>query len=737
MKLSRLMTALFAISFNLASPQAFSFEKPVPTDRAGRPVIGLQGHINYATPAIVTKTANAPTQATVSATSPIPNPSSAAQLTTQWVAKIFGWGIGATGMMHIDINNDGIEEIVFASNIGFEAISVLSYQKTNNFWAISRQNALPSNSHVTAIYTYRNASNNAMLAYAIENQGKVSLKIQNLTNNTPVKEMTLNTQGTAVNEILLGDADNDGGNELIAVTDNTSHFFNIADYSASGKIAYGAAHAAIGNVDNDAENELIYNNGKVVSYKNTKASLEWDYFLGFGNFVRVANVDSDAPDEIIAADPWYSIRALDADIKSVKWEHATDINIDALRIADINSDGKDDIIYGDGQWGQLHALNGSGNEFWSLNNPEHGITDIAVLDADADGDKDIVWGSGYSSSGPDYLYISDTASKKQLYRNSAIDPPFRTVTFGDVDNDGKKEFITVTRQSESGYSDGVIKVIDADTGIQKWQSKSGFLGGLTWIGALAAAVGDVDNDGQNELVVVGDQLYDGAIYIVDINNHKLKKTIIVGSFDALSTVKIADIDGDGKNEIIAAASHVYVVDGATGTVKWTSHELVTDGVYGLEIADIDGNGNLDILVSTDYLIAFDGVTHANWISAAAHYSGIGIKPIKGKPAHNIVTGNRSGELLILASDLLTTKATYPVCPTAIGAVEMLNNANILFTCGEQLKLFDLSTKTVAWSSWAIAGGLETDALAVTKINGTLKVGLGATLSRLLRYTPAQ
>ena len=73
----------------------------------------------------------------------------------------------------------------------------------------------------------------------------------------------------------------------------------------------------------------------------------------------------------------------------------------------------------------------------------------------------------------------------------------------------------------------------------------------------------------------------------------------------------------------------------------------------------------------------------------------------------------------------------------VHAIQKVNNINILFTCGDKLKLFDLRTKAVIWTSEAIAAGLETDGLAVAKVNGIFKVGLGANLSRLLRYTPAQ
>ena len=757
MKPSELMIACVALCCTFANAQATTPNKSIATDEAGRPVIDGQGHNkNYNTPAIILKTVNQKAKASIAVnTNPtIPSSLTASdRLPDQWVAKIFGIGIGATGMMHIDINNDGVEEIIFASFVagdGFGSAgswSILGYNKYKKTWEITRQYHIPQN-QITAILTFHDASNTPMLAMAlVDDANKVTLAVQNLATKQTVSNISVNEQGAHINEILIGDADNDGNNELIAVTDSTSYFYAINDFSGKGSIAYGAPHAAIGNVDADADTEMVFSNGKVVSYKNASPTVEWSRKASFGNFVRLTNIDDDAADEIIAADAWYYVRALDADIKSVKWEHHADLDIDALRIADINNDNKDDIIYGDGQWGSIHALDNNGNEFWSIANPEHGVTDMAVLDANADGLKEIVWGAGYSSSGADYLYIHDLMSKKRLFASTPIDPPFRTVTFGDVDNDGEQEFITVTRLSGSGYSDGIIQVHNANNGLLKWQSKSGFLGGLTFVGALAAAVGDVDNDGQNELVVVGDKLYDGAIYIVDVKNRKLKKTFILDDGSPLYAVKIADVDGDGNNDIVAGGgkahtgspgTYAYVVNGATGAVKWHSHNLATswDGVYGLEVADIDGNGNKDILVSLDNLYIFDGVTHINSTSFAENFTGITVKATAGIAGLEVVAGTKSGDLKILGNNLDTEKSTYPVCNAAIGAVEMLTDSKILFTCGDYLKLFDFDTEQVIWSSKSgIAAGLETDALAVAKVNSKLKVGLGATISRMKKYIP--
>mgnify|MGYP003493094996 CR=1 FL=1 len=90
--------------------------------------------------------------------------------------------------------------------------------------------------------------------------------------------------------------------------------------------------------------------------------------------------------EIVGASAWYKITIFDADRKTPVWEIATDLDIGALLVADADGDGVPEILYGDGQWGKIHAINAvTRADMWSVNNPEHGVSGIALADADLDG----------------------------------------------------------------------------------------------------------------------------------------------------------------------------------------------------------------------------------------------------------------------------------------------------------------------------------------------------------------
>ncbi len=71
---------------------------------------------------------------------------------------------------------------------------------------------------------------------------------------------------------------------------------------------------------------------------------------------------------------------------------------------------------------------------------------------------------------------------------------------------------------------------------------------------------------------------------------------------AVSTPAIGDVDGDGKNEVVIASldEHIYVVDGATGANKIGWPVWAGDTIYSSPaLADLDGDGKLEVIVGVD------------------------------------------------------------------------------------------------------------------------------------------
>lgn len=166
--------------------------------------------------------------------------------------------------------------------------------------------------------------------------------------------------------------------------------------------------------------------------------------------------------------------------------------------------------------------------------------------------------------------------------------PYNSVWAFDGDNsDGVNDGITPDT-SWYPYSPGT-EGIDWDV---LWKFDTG---GPVW---SSPALGDVDNDGEIE-VVIGSQ--DNYIYILNSKTGALEYKYLTGGI-VDSTAALADIDGDGYLEIVigSADNKVYSLqwDGSTGTVEWS---FTTGGpVYSSPaIGDIDGDGSYEIVVGSE------------------------------------------------------------------------------------------------------------------------------------------
>ncbi len=216
---------------------------------------------------------------------------------------------------------------------------------------------------------------------------------------------------------------------------------------------------------------------------------------------------------IVGAKAWYKVSIFNADTQSLGWEITTDIDVDALLVADVEGDGIPEVLYGDAQWGSVFCYNGiTHTKKWSITNPDSGVSDLALGDVNQNGTREIMWASGARSSGPDHLYVADTVTHLVEWQNIHIDGPLSAVDIGDVDDDGGQEIVMVSYRSNSGYDDGSIHIFDAATHVLEWQSTD--LPGIYDVyGVHAVEIADVDDDGQTEFVISTDNWYNGIIQI--------------------------------------------------------------------------------------------------------------------------------------------------------------------------------------------------------------------------------
>ncbi len=433
------------------------------------------------------------------------------------------------------------------------------------------------------------------------------------------------------------------------------------------------------------------------------------------------DLDGDGMEEIVGAAAWYKITIFDADRKTPSWEIKTSLDIGSLLVTDTNGDGVPEILYGDSQWGSIHAVDArSHTEKWTIRNPEHGVSGIALGDVDRDGKMEILWGAGGSSTGADHLYIADQATGTIKWQNMHIDGPLSAVDLGDVDNDGEDEIVMVSFESDSGYAEGVVHIFNARTRALKYQAK---LGITDWMGVRSVKIGDVDGDGRNEYIVTTGNIYDGVIRVYDGVTHSLKRQSAGYNGNYFSALAIGDLNGDGKMEIVAGqgrehtgASGIYliVLDGATLLEKWRSTDLGSSwsSVYDIKLADLNKDGNQEIIVSTygNRLIIYDGVTHDQKLLLDHPARALAVADIDDDGTLEILAGRNDGKIDVFNGMNFSLKKTVSTYGTTLvdalcladldgGAAEWLVTSNGVLT------VLDGIGQGLKWRSKNLSGKL--------------------------------
>jgi hypothetical protein len=332
--------------------------------------------------------------------------------------------------------------------------------------------------------------------------------------------------------------------------------------------------------------------------------------------VAVADVDSDGDDDVLAGSltenriAWY-----ESDGTSAPAFTEREISLDleqpsALFWADVDGDGLGDLLAaGEGDdtiaWYRNDGLSPPGFTGFVISTAAEGASAVFAADLDADDDADV-------------LSASSVDGKIAWDENDGNAPPAFTERAIATDAAGAGSIFAVDFDDDGDVD--VLATASAEDRIVWYENDGSAPPSFTErliatdaAGARAVTAADVDQDGDLEAVAASsdddtvawyervDATDDDGLPIVVWVEHA-----ITTSADFVRALLVADVDEDGDPDVVAASSSDDTVAWYERTITndFVEHPISTeaDAVRAIAAGDLDGDGHVDVVAGFQFAV---------------------------------------------------------------------------------------------------------------------------------------
>jgi hypothetical protein len=363
--------------------------------------------------------------------------------------------------------------------------------------------------------------------------------------------------------------------------------------------------------------------------------------------------------------------------------------VTSLAVADVNGDGKPDVLFcygypagivrragvsvllgnGNGSFQQPRLLNiaGVGTVF----GPAGADVNLVVADVNSDGRPDLVVAD---EAGVSFFEGNGDGSFQNQSQGAAPGTYPVALAVGDVNGDGRPDLIV-------GGDVGVSLLLGNGDG--SFQEPQALDAGLLSVSSVAVA--DVNGDGKPDLVVgaVGLRGYGEASVLLGNGNGTFQRPRLLdtGLF-RVSSVAVADVNGDGKPDLVVGGYGrvSLLLSNSDGTFQPPRLFDAGLAVSSVAVADVNGDGKPDLVVG-----GFGGVSvllgngDGSFAPPLTFLEGVGVKSVV--PVE--LTGDGPPDLVLAGQGSSYANQLYVVNGVSV----LLNNGNgsfqgpILFETG--------------------------------------------------------
>ncbi|ADN77424.1 Pyrrolo-quinoline quinone [Ferrimonas balearica DSM 9799] len=615
--------------------------------------------------------------------------------TYQWGIHTMGTGIGASGTIVGDFNGDGHNEVWLGTGSGFGAnTNLVKLQVTDGVNILQK---LPFDGALSALTHVRLTESDTDLAvFAVNN---TRLVVMNLQTEQVILEVLLPVVRGQVDTILYGNLFGDDASSLLVHFSEGSTFrYDLASGEKLAEYQLGLGPVVAGHFTATEQKELAFADGTLFRLDGDSATQLSGFPTELGPMLVVLDIDGDGLDDVVAAKDWYQLTAFRPASLSTLWLTEAELDIDKLVLLDVNEDGQLDVVYGDGQWGGIYALNAqTGESFWQVDNPEHGVSSILMADLTGDGKQEFAWGAGYSSTGSDHLFVYNPKTLTEVAKSEDWTPPMMG-QIADLNGNGTLSLVFASHESNSAYDESVVGVYDFASGEPQWNNYDNSPYLHTWGGMGELMVVDLDGNGRKEIILGSNYLYDGRIHILDSSNGALKRSIATEG-SRITALAYGDLHTDDTNTLLAAdaSGYLYELD-PTQDVPFSSRKLDQSGIERLQIGRIgeQTRNHLFILNSVGKVSHFDPGT--NLTTPLSHTETFIDIEIGHKGTEPVLWGLTTNGAISSIHQDGTTTVLAQVCDSYEDSVGLsrIGHSQLVYACRSHFGAVSIADGEILW-----------------------------------------